>query len=180
MKRWTMTLLAVLTIAACEKDDDSEWGRVDSLVRKYGNFDASTLPALVAHRVLIAEQKFRIEDRCVTHGPGCEMDGTGDPAQYIFFEDGTMWHCWRYNMPNIQPPYVCEINSWKYEPAVRAFRFRYKSTGEEWGVVVEAVVPDGRLIVSNGELRMVMRIHKDQETFDRFVETYTPYANTGE
>lgn len=177
MKKLLTALLAVAAIAACEKEDTTEWGKSETLVRKYRNFDAAAIPDFITRGVLISEQEFRLEDRIVWYGPGCELTGSNN-TQFIFFENGTLWNCIDYDMPN--PRYGCKIRTWEYDDASRSFRLRHKD-GNEQNIVVEAFILDqDRLILNDGQFRLIMRLHSDQQTIDRFMEIYGPLAETQE
>ena len=93
-----LAAVAVAAIAACEKEDTSEWGKSEALVRKYGDFDGSAIPAFVTRGVLIAEKEIGLENRRVYYGPSTDsydddLCGIKSPSQYVFFESGIEWSC---------------------------------------------------------------------------------------
>lgn len=174
MKKLFIALLAVAAIAACEKEDTTEWGKSETLVRKYRNFDAAAIPDFITRGVLISEQEFRLEDRIVWYGVGCTLDGT-NKSQYLFFDHGTAWKGIFVSMYH-----QCIICTWEYDTTGRMLYLRYKD-GSEQNIVVEALIPDqDRLILNDGEFRLIMRLHSDQQTIDRFMKIYGPLAETQE
>ena len=180
MKKLFMALLAVMAIAACEKEDTSEWGKSEALVRKYGDFDGSAIPAFVTRGVLISEKYLGVKDRRVWYGPSTDSYddypcGIGTPIQYVFFESGIVWFCRSF------PDYMdCTVYTWVYDASSRTFRLRHKS-GDEWKIVVEAFMPDEEMsILNDGRYRSFMCLHSDQATVDQFMETYGPLAEAQE
>ena len=175
-----LAAVAVAAIAACEKEDTSEWGKSEALVRKYGDFDGSAIPAFVTRGVLIAEKEIGLENRRVYYGPSTDsydddLCGIKSPSQYVFFESGIEWSC--RSFPDFMD---CAVHTWEYDTAARAFRLRHES-GYEWKLVVEAFMPDEEmLILDDGVYRSFMRLHSDQATVDRYMETYGPLAEAQE
>ena len=172
MKKLFIALLAVAAIAACEKEDTTEWGKSETLVRKYRNFDAAAIPDFITRGVLLSEQEFRLEDRCVWFGHGSGLDG-GSRTQYIFFDDNSMWNCIAYDMSN--PSHGCHVRTWEYDKTARTLHTRIK--GYTYDYLVEALLPDDRVILNDGQFRLIMRLHSDRATIDRFMATYGPLAN---
>lgn len=174
MKKLLIALLAIAAIAACEKEDTSEWGKSETLVRKYHNFDAAAIPDFITRGVLISEQEFLLEDRSVWYGVGCTLEGT-NKSQYLFFDHGTAWE-------GIFVPiyHQCIISTWEYDTTGRMLHLRYKD-GSEQNIIAEAFIPnEDRVILNNGEFRLIMRLHSDQATVDRFMKTYGPLAGIQE
>lgn len=168
-----MALLAVAALAACEKEDTTEWGKAETLVRKYRNFDAAAIPDFITRGVLISEQEFRLEDRSVWYGVGCTLDGTNN-SQYLFFDHGTAWEGIFVPMKR-----WCEVYTWEYDTTRHALRLQHKE-GYEQTFVVEALLPDDRVILNDGQFRLIMRLHSDQATIDRFMTTYGPLTEAQE
>ncbi len=175
MKKLITALLAVAAITACEKEDTSEWGKSETLVREYRDFDAAAIPDFITRGVLISEQELLLEDRSVWFGHGCELIGSNN-TQFIFFDDNSMWNCIAYDMSN--PSHGCHVRTWEYDKTTRTLHTWSKTYTYDY--LVEALLPDDRVILNNGEFRLIMRLHSDQATVDRFMKTYGPLASTQE
>ena len=165
-----LLLLAVAAIAACEKEDTTEWGQIDKIVRAYSNFDATIVPSLLTRGVA----------KCTS----CTIQGMAGTDGLIILHSAMIFHAdgkvWEFVAP--VPPktnYVLET-AWEYVPETRTIVY-----GKNTRLVVKAVVSDTELIVEealtmahgDGTLferpaRSVLRILTDEASLERYRQQY--------
>ena len=172
MKKLFMALLAVMAIAACEKEDTSKWGQIDKIVRAHRNFDATIIPSLLTRGVLECTD-YTIQ------GIGLS-DYVGMSRQHsamTFYPDGSMWEFCKVVPP--KENYILET-AWEYTPETRTIAY-----GKNTRLTVKAVVSDTELIVEEGLImvdgygtpseyltRSVLRILTDEASLERYRKRY--------
>ncbi len=167
-----MALLAVVSIAACEKEDTSEWEQIDKVVRAHSDFDATIIPSLLTRGVV----------KCTDYTiQGMELSkyvGMSYPhSAMIFYPDGSIWEFCKVVPP--KPDYVLET-TWEYAPETRTIAY-----GKNTRLTVKAVVSDTELIVeevlimvhgdgapSEHLTRSVLRILTDEASLERYRKRY--------
>ncbi len=174
-----MTLLAVLAIAACEKEPATEWERLDDAIRTYGDFDAAIGPSLLTQGVAVPCEYY-IEGIDLS-----EYEGWFIPrVAWIFSSDGTVRTCERATLP--RPDYVVE-STWKYDAMSRTIS--YGATE----LVVKAVVSDTELIFQEAgdwlhgdgthfvlNSRTVVHLLTDAESIARYEEMFASLGSVVE